>query len=149
MSYPAGVTDGARPPIAELGDDVTAEVAERGREVLLVTCLTVVPYAAGAAMLYLEPWSWSVDFSLGAAAFLLALVGAAVWRLGTERGRQGRAVQLLAEYAVLRLVDPGVGRRAPADQTAAVFARGRILGWLVPLGLVALPLTAGQWDRPA
>ncbi len=143
------MTDSARPPTAELGDDVTAEVAERGREELLTTCATMLPYAAGAAMLYLEPWTWSVEFAFGAAAFLLALIGAAVWQYGTQRGRHGQAEQLLAEYAVLHSVDPGVGRRAPADRTARGFVRGRLLGSLIPLGLVALPLAAGDWDRPA
>ena len=142
------MTDSAPAPAAEIGDDATAEVAARGREELRTALGSLIPYAAGAAMLYLEPQTWSPEFWSGATVFLLGILGAAVWQSGTERGRQGQARRLLSEYAVLRHVDPGVGRRAPADETARGFVRGRVAGWLVVLGMVALPLAAGQWERP-
>jgi len=142
------VTDGTRAPGREIGDDATPEVALRAREVLWTASGTMLAYAVGAAMLFLEPQTWSTEVWLGATVFLLAAVGTGVWQLGTERGREGQAGRLLSEYAVLRHADPGVGRRAPADETAKGFARGRSVGWLWVLGAIAFPLIAGQWDRP-
>jgi len=142
------VTDGTPALPAEIGDDATAEVAERAREELVTSTATLLPYAAGGAMLFLEPQSWTVEAWLGAAAFLLVVLGIGVWQLGTAREREGEAGRLLAEYAVLRHVDPGVGRRAPADGAARDLVRGRLLGRLWVAGALALPLLWGQWDRP-
>ncbi|MBJ7451088.1 MAG: hypothetical protein JHC71_03265 [Blastococcus sp.] len=142
------MTDGRRAPTREIGDDATAEVAERAREELRTAAARLLLYAAGA-MLFLEPQPWSIEFSMGAAAFVLVLLGTVVWQFGTARGREGEAGRLLAEYAVLRHVDPGVGRRAPADEAARDFVRGRFLGWLWLAGSLALPLVLGQWDQPA
>jgi hypothetical protein len=143
------VTDGTRAPVEEIGDDATAEVAERAREQLWTSAGTLLLYAAGAAMLALEPWDWSPELWLGSAALLVAVLGGIVWEFGTERGRCGRAGQLLAEYAVLHHVDPGVGRRAPADDVARDSVRFRLLAWLLPLGLGIWPLVGGTWHRPA
>ena len=142
------MTDSTRAPAEEIGDDATAEVAARAREVLFPTCGSVLAYAAGAALLRLEPQTWPAEAWIGATVFVLALLGVVVWQYGTERGREGQARRLVAEYAVLRHVDPGVGRRGAADETAKGFVRGRFLGWLLTLGLVSFPLAAGQWDRP-
>jgi len=138
------VTDGTRASAREIGDDATAEVAERAREELWTTTGTLLPYAAGAAILFLEPQSWSTEFSMGATAFLLVLLGTIVWQFGTARGREDQARRLLSEYAVLRHVDPGVGRRAPADEAARDFVRGRFLGWFWLVGALALPATERQ-----
>jgi hypothetical protein len=143
------LTDSTRAPADEIGDDATTEVTARAREALLTTVGTLLPYAAGAALLFLEPRTWSAETWIGVTVFVLAALGVAVWQYGTERGRQDQAQRLLAEYAVLRHVDPGVGRRGAADETATGFVRGRCLGWLLTLGLVAIPLTAGQWDHPS
>ena len=143
------MTDGTPAPAREIGDDATAEVAERAREQMWSTLGTLLPYAAGGAMVFLEPQSWSVEFSMGVAAFVLILLGTTVWQFGTDRGREGEAGRLLAEYAVLRHVDPGVGRRAPADEAARDFVRGRFLGWFWLVGALALPLIWGQWNQPA
>lgn len=143
------MTDGTPAPTREIGDDATAEVAERAREQLWTTTGTLLPYAVGAALLFLEPQSWTVEFSMGATAFVLVLLGTVVWQFGTARGREGEAGRLLAEYAVLRHVDPGVGRRVPADEAARDFVRGRFLGWFWLVGALALPWIWGQWDQPA
>lgn len=143
------MTDSTRAPAREIGDDATAEVAERAREELWTSIGTLLPYAAGAAMLVLEPQFWTVESWMGATASVLLFLGAIVWQFGTARGRDGEAGRLLAEYAVLRHVDPGVGRRAPADDTARDFVRRRIFSWLWVAGAGALPLVWGQWDRPA
>jgi protein-S-isoprenylcysteine O-methyltransferase Ste14 len=144
------VTDGTRAPVREIGDDATAEVAERAREQLWTASVTCTLYVAGAAVLFMEPWAWSAaEAWWGPPAFLLVILGALLWRFGTERGRAGQAGRLLSEYAVLRHADPGPGRRAPADEVARGFVRGeRLLGWLYGLGVVAFAVTAGQWDRP-
>ena len=142
------MTDGTPAPTREIGDDATTEVAERAREVLWTSPGTLLPYAARAAMLVLEPWTWSTEFTLGAAAFLLAASGAKVWQMGSGRGRVSQAGRLLAEYAVLRHVDPGTGRREPADGAAQTFVRRRLVGWLWLVGALALPLVWGQWDQP-
>ena len=141
------MTDGTRTQAGGIGDDAGAEVAERAREELWTAVGTILPYAAGAAMLVLEPWTWSTEFTLGAAAFLLGVLGASVWQSSTERGRAGRAGRLLSEYAVLRHLDPGVGRRDPADGAAKNFVRWRFLNWLWVL-VFTYPLITGGWDRP-
>lgn len=142
------MTDATRAP-EEIGDDATAEVAERAREELRTTWATLLVYAVGGAMVFLRPHSWSTAAWFGAAAFLLALSAELWWQHGTESGRRRRADRLLAEYAVLRFVDPGIGRRAPADEVAKGFVRGRVFSWLLTLGMVAWPLALGRWDRPA
>ena len=142
------MTDGTPAPTREIGDDATAEVTQRAREELRTTTGTLLPYAAGAAILVLEPQTWSIEDWLGATAFLLAALGAGLWQFGTRRGREGQAGRLLAEYAVLRHVDPGVGRRVPADEAARTFTRARFVGWLWLGGALALPLIRGQWDQP-
>lgn len=149
MPWPARVTDGTRTPAEEIGDDATAEMGVRAREELLTTCATTLSYGAGAAMLFLQPWTWTAEAWFGGTAFVLAVVAAAVWQFGTGRGRDSRAEVLVAEYAVLRCADPGIGRRAAADATAKGFVVGRFIGWVVTLGMVAWPLALGQWDRPA
>ena len=143
------MTDGTRATAREIGDDATAEVAERAREELWTDAATLVLYAAGAAMLFVEPQSWSVEFSMGVTAFVLVLLGTMVWQFGTAQGRDDQARRLLSEYAVLRHVDPGVGRRVPADEAARDFVRGRLFGWLWLVGALALPLIWGQRDQPA
>ena len=142
------MTDGTPAPTREIGDDATAEVAERAREELWTDAATLLLYAAGAAMLFLEPWTWSVEFTMGVTAFALVLLGMMVWQLGTARGRDDHARRLLSEYAVLRHVDPGVGRRVPADEAARAFVRGRLVGWFWLVGALALPVVWGQWDQP-
>jgi hypothetical protein len=142
------VTDGTRAPAREIGDDATAEVAERAREELWTAVGTILPYAAGGAILFLEPQSWSVEFSISVAACVLVVLGTAVWQFGTERGRTGDAGRLLSEYAVLRHRDPGVGRRDPADGAAKNFVRWPFLTWLWLLAAVTLPLVVEPWDRP-
>ncbi|MGY1754474.1 hypothetical protein [Blastococcus sp. SYSU D01042] len=67
------MTDSARPPAGELGNDATAEAARRGREVLTRQVATMLGYAAGASLLCLRPWTWSSEFWLGAGCFVLAL----------------------------------------------------------------------------
>lgn len=143
------MTDRTGAPTSEIGDDATAEVAERAREELWTAAGTLLPYAAGGAMLFLEPQSWTVEHWMSAAAFVLVVLGATVWQFGTAHGREGEARRLLSEYAVLRHVDPGVGRRAPADETARDFVRGRFLLWLWLTGALALLLIWGQWEQPA
>ena len=142
------MTDSTRAPAEEIGDDATAEVTARAREVLLTGCGTLLLSIAGAALLVLEPQTWPAEAWIGVIAFVLGALGAAVWQHGTERGREGQAQRLLAEYAVLRFVDPGVGRRGPADETAKGFVRGRVLAWLLILCLGAVMLPRAQWDRP-
>ena len=51
------MTDGTGAPAGEIGDDAGAEVAQRAREELWTAVGTILPYAAGAAMLVLEPWT--------------------------------------------------------------------------------------------
>jgi hypothetical protein len=143
------VTDGTPAPPSEIGDDATAEVAERAREELWTTAARLLLYAAGVAMLFGEPQSWSVEFWMGATVFVLGLLGTVVWRFGTARGREGQAQRLLSEYAVLRQVDPGVGRRVAADEAARDFVRGRFVGWLWLVAALVLPVAWGQWDQPA
>jgi hypothetical protein len=143
------VTDTTRTPAEELGDDATAEVAERAREELLTLCGTQLPLLAGTAMLLFERRTWTAEAWFGAySAVLLLLAGTAVWQFGTERGREDRAEVLVAEYAVLRSVDPGVGRRAAADMTAKGFVYSRFIAWPLWLGAVVLLLPFGQWDQP-
>ena len=143
------MTDGTRAPVREIGDDATAEVAERAREQLWFGVAMLLMYVVGAAMLVLEPWTWSAWVWLGATALLLAILGLLVWRFSTVRGRAGLAGRLLAEYAVLRSVDPGAGRRAPTDQVARKLIRSeRFLGWFYALGMTGYPLLVGQWERP-
>lgn len=108
------MTDGTRAPTREIGDDATAEVAERAREELVIYGGTQLPLVAGTALLLVEPQTWTAGTWLGTAGFLLLVAGTAVWQFGTRRGREDRAEDLLAEYAVLRAVDPGVGRREAA-----------------------------------
>lgn len=142
------MTDGTRAPAEEIGDDATAEVAGRAREQLWTASVTMLLYAAGAAMLFLEPWTWSTGFWLGSTAFLVAVLVAIVVQYGTTRGRAMQAGRLLSEYAVLHHADPGAGRRVPADEVAQKFVRFRFLSLVPPLGLLALPLIAGSWERP-
>ncbi|RBY79086.1 hypothetical protein DQ239_05305 [Blastococcus sp. TF02-09] len=142
------MTDGTRAPTRELGDDATAEAAERAREELLTQCGTQLPLLAGIALLLVEPQRWSSDAWYGAAALLL-VAGTAVWQYGTRHGQEGQAEVLVAEYAVLRSVDPGVGRRHVADETAKRFAWTRFIAWPLWLGAVGLLLVFGQWGRPA
>jgi hypothetical protein len=144
------VTDGTSPPAAVIGVDARPEVAQRSREVLWTAVGTMLPYGVGVAMLCLEPWTWSAEGWLGATAFLLTLLGTGVWQFGTVRGRAGQAWRLLSEYAVLRHIDPGVGRREPADRTARTFARGRFFSWLYVLLLLGVPavVIGKQGDRP-
>lgn len=142
------MTDTTRLPAAELGDDATAEAARRARETLLAQGGTQLPLLAGAAMLLLEPRTWTAEVWFGAAFLLPAIVAMLVWEFGSERGREDRAEVLVAEYAVLRSVDPGVGRRAAADTVAKGFVVSRYVAWPLWLGAVALLLTFGQWDRP-
>ena len=149
MPYPARVTDGTPAPSRGNSDDATAAVAERAREQLWIPAATMLSYAAGAAILYLEPGTWSVEFSMGITAFVLVLLGMMVWQFGTARGRDKRAQRLLAEYAVLRHVDPGVGRRVAADGAARDFVRGRLFGWLWLVVALAFPLGWGRWDQSA
>jgi hypothetical protein len=99
-------------------------------------------------MLLLEPQTWAAEMWFGAVVLLLAIVAMSVWEFGTERGREDRAEVLVAEYAVLRSVDPGVGRRAGADTMAKGFVVSRYIAWPLWLGAVALLLAFGQWDRP-
>ena len=143
------MTDGTGAPAGEIGDDATAEVAQRAREQLWITSARLLLYAAGVTMLFGEPQSWSAEFWMGATAFVLVLLGTVVWEFGTARGRDGQARRLLAEYAVLHHVDPGVGRRVAADEAARNFARDRYVGWLWLVAALALPLVWGQWDQPA
>lgn len=143
------MTDGTRAPTREIGDDATAEAAERAREALLIQCGTQLPLLTGIALLLLEPQYRTAEAWFGAAAILLLILGAAVWQFGTERGREGQGGVLVAEYAVLRSVDPGVGRREAADATAKGFVAGRYIAWPLWLGGVGLLLGFGQWDEPA
>ena len=142
------MTDSTPPPTREIGDDATAEVAERAKEVLLTHCGTQLPLVAGAAMLLFDPQRTAAAW-FGAAAILLLIAGTAVWQFGTLRGQEDQAEGLLAEYAVLRSVDPGVGRREAADATAKGFVFTRFIAWPLWLGAVALLLAFGQWDEPA
>ena len=103
---------------------------------------------AGTAMLLFAPQRWTAEAWFGATAFLLVVVGTAIWQFGTERGREDQAEVLLAGYAVLRCVDPGVGRREAADATAKGFVFVRFFAWPLWLGAVALMLAFGQWDEP-
>ncbi|RBY93428.1 hypothetical protein DQ237_18475 [Blastococcus sp. TF02-8] len=132
-----------------LPDDASAAAAARGRELLGWSTATLLAYAAGAALLVLEPRSWSAAMWTGAVAFLLLVLTAAWWQLASRRGVQAQAQRLIAEYAVLQHVDPGPGRREPADRTARNFVRGRLLGWLLVGMVVATPLVSGAWDQPA
>ncbi|SDF82457.1 hypothetical protein SAMN05660662_3516 [Blastococcus aurantiacus] len=143
------MTDATRTPARELADDATAEAAQRARETLATQCGTQLPLLAGAALLLLEPASRTAAAWFGVAAVLLLVAGAAVWQFGTERGREDQAGVLLAEYAVLRSVDPGVGRREAADATAEGFVAGRYIAWSLALAAVGLLLAFGQWDQPA
>ena len=143
------MTDSTPPPTREIGDDATAAVAERAREQLWSGSAMLLLYTVGAAMLVMEPWTWSARYWLGIAAFVLVILGLLLWRFGTERGRAQQRGRLLSEYAVLRHADPGVGRRAPADEVAQGFLRGeRFLGWFYAVVMPALLLIAGRWDRP-
>ena len=142
------MTDTTRAPARELGDDATAEAAERAREELLTHCGTQLPLLAGTALLLLGPDRWTAEVGIGVAAVLLLVAGVAVWQFGTERGREDWAEVLLAEYAVLRSVDPGVGRREAADATAKGFVAGRYIAWPLWLGAIGLLLAFGQWDQP-
>ena len=143
------MTDGTTAPTRELGDDATAEAARRAREELFSQGGTQLPLVAGTAMLLLEPQTWTAEAWFGAAAVLLLVVGTTVWQFGTERGREDRAEVLVAEYAVLRCVDPGVGRREAADAAAKGFVFTRFIAWPLWLGAVGLLLVLGQWDQPA
>ena len=142
------MTDTTRLPARELADDATAEAAARGRETLLTQCGTQLPLVAGTALLLLGADRWTAETGIGVAALLLLVAGVAVWQFGTERGREDGAEVLLAEYAVLRAVDPGVGRREAADATAKSFVAGRWVAWPLVLGAITLLLTFGQWDEP-
>jgi hypothetical protein len=143
------VTDPTRAPAAALGDDATAEMGERAREQLLTSCGTQLPLLAGTAVLLLEPQARTAGVWSGLVVVLLVFLGLALWQFGTERGRSDRAEVLLAEYAVLRAVDPGAGRREAADAVARGFAFGRFLAWPLWVGAVGLLMAFGQRDQPA
>jgi hypothetical protein len=142
------VTDRPRPPADHLGDDATGEAARRGRAVLARQVGTMLAYAAGASLLFLQPWTWSAGFWLGWACFALVLGALLWWQHGTDAGRRRQDEGLLAESAVLRYVNPGPGRHGRADDTARAFVGRRLSGWLVTLAFLALPLIGGRWDRP-
>lgn len=142
------MTDGTRALAEELGDDATAEVAARAREELVTHCGTQLPLVAGTALLIVGQDRWTAEAWIGLGALLLLVAGTVVWQFGTERGQEDQAEVLLAEYAVLRAVDPGVGRREAADATAKGNAFGRFVAWPLWLGAVALLFTFAQWDEP-
>ncbi|SDF82475.1 hypothetical protein SAMN05660662_3517 [Blastococcus aurantiacus] len=142
------MTDGTRAPTREIGDDATAKVAERARHNLRVVALGLSSLSVGFVLLRFDPARWSAEGWTTAAAFA-ALLGAIVWlAFGTAAGRRRERSRLIAEYAVVHHVDPGPGRRAPADRQAQQMAREWT--WLLLLPLFLAPqLALASWERLA
>ncbi|MDT0278412.1 hypothetical protein [Blastococcus goldschmidtiae] len=139
------MTDGTRAPTREIGDDATAEVAERAREELRVTALALPPLLGGVVLLGFDPAGWSAGAWVTAAGVGLC-VGLLCWLLSRSAAvRRRRAARLLSEYAVVHHVDPGQGRRVPADRQAREMARGWIWIAVFPL-LLAPQLARTSWE---
>ena len=139
------MTDGTRTPTREIGDDASAEVAERARHQLRVAALGLPPVLVGAVLLRFDPADWSMAAWTTAVGVGLSL-GLFSWLFSSSATiRRRRAPRLLAEYAVVHHVDPGPGRRGPADVQAREMAREWI--WFVLLPLVLAPsLARASWE---
>jgi hypothetical protein len=140
---------GSAEPVTGIPVDLTDEAAvdvavrERFRNELRVVGIALPCYALGGVLLVADPSRWSArSFALAAGAVCLgvALIGAVLfYRRISERGRR----QYLAEYAVLHHLDPGLGRRGPADRRARDMSQ---LSWLRPLWALLIAAQVGSWD---
>jgi hypothetical protein len=132
---------------AGIGDDATAEVRAQARHELRGLAVVAPTFLVGAALLRLEPGSWSAEEWIMAAASGATAVVVTWGLLGTERGRRLQSRRLLARYAVRHHLDPGLGRRQAADREARQMARQWLAGSL--LLIVFVPQFAfASWDDP-
>ena len=144
------MTDGTRAPTREIGDDATAEVAERAREELLTPAATLLPLHGRGRDALPDPQTWSVESWIGrrgvrARASSGRRSGSSAPHGGGRTRRDACWPSTRSCATSTRASDAGP-RRTPRRRD---FVRGRFLGWLCGWELLALPLVWGQWDEPA
>lgn len=132
--YSAHMDNSAKSTAPTIGDDASAEVAERARHQLRVHAVGLSLLGAGEAFLWLRPEGWSAEYSMAVAGASLT-VGAMLWSSFGNGGRRA-AASLLSEYAVMNYIDPGPGRREDADDKAAEMVHGQRRGVLLFLALL-------------